>query len=209
MGRNNVIKHIKRKTAAAKIIAVLLLIFGEFMLFAFIVSAEEDDPAGMYALPAFVIIVGLLCLWLGIWAQRSFLKANPRLFEQADELFNNITYEDNIIIMSDRVIASKKNLTQMVYTEEVFYVTENVEKVYVSFIPTVNAAHNLILEALGNTALISVYGCSKKMIEETIERIYAACPNIVRESNAAVEWERLNELRKRAKENIKSRSFER
>lgn len=176
-GREKILKKIRKRFIFGIVMGVLLCLVGAFLLLCFIVS--EERTVGPYVLAAFPLIFGAFFLIWGSWCianpmKTPQLKTNPRLLEQADELFANIRYEDKLIIMSDRVIASKRDLTQMVYFEEVLKIYENIHTTNM-----ITDTHTLNLETATYTALINVYGCKDQVVESLKDKIYSMCPNIL------------------------------
>jgi hypothetical protein len=95
------------------------------------------------------------------------------LLKQADQLYSNIIYENQYIMLSDKVLANKKNILQMVYLEDVYLIYEHMQSM--NF---VRYMHELVLENKNkkNTIRINVYAKGKKIEDELFHILSQACP---------------------------------
>ncbi len=123
MGRKKIISRIKRRLIAAMIGVVLFLIFTAFLLLIMIVTGDWSlTPLALLPAAAALGFIMLIHQWTTKPEKCPHVKQTPGLMDMAEELFDNIVYEDDFIIHSNKVIASKKNLFQMAYISEVFLV---------------------------------------------------------------------------------------
>ena len=86
----------------------------------------------------------------------------------------NIKYEDKFMIISDRVLASKKNITQMCWLEDVYLVYQHTQSM--NFISYVN---ELIIgnKRKKNRISISVYCRGKNTVMNIMQLLSQCCPN--------------------------------
>ncbi len=99
------------------------------------------------------------------------LKKNPDLLFMADELYKGITYEDKHLIMSDRVIANKKNLYQMAFYNEIFMVYVHTESY--NFVTTTK---QLVLATARDEITLSIYGMKNEQVNGLAQTIAGKCP---------------------------------
>lgn len=177
MGRELVLKKIKshgKKTVAG---GILIMLLGLFMVFVFFAT---DDGAELFAILSLLLFAfGLVSLILGIKTavnpeKSGFIKNNPDLLKQADELYFNIVYEDKYIIISNRVIANKKQITQMAYLEDIYLIYQRTQSM--NLIPTAN---ELVLENRNkkNSMTINIYAKGKNTRDDLFRILSNACPN--------------------------------
>lgn len=177
MGRERILKTIKRNSIVWTVMGIVLLLLFLFVESAFILSgiASEDDVLGAVLFFALIGILGGFFLYFGIRGlmhpeKTQALKKNPDLLRLADELFSHIVYEDDFIILSDRIIANKKNITQMAFTDEVFLIY--VYKQTTNFITTTK---QLILRTARGQLEINIYGRKEATINQLAARIAQNC----------------------------------
>ncbi len=176
MGSELVLKKIKNGGIGMTAAGVIFVLAGLFFVFIGIVA---EDVAPMLILGMFPFIIGVLFLIFGIKnlshpERSSCIKHNPDLLRQADELFMNIKYEDKFMIISDRVLASKKNITQMCWLEDVYLVYQHTQSM--NFISYVN---ELIIgnKRKKNRISISVYCRGKNTVMNIMQLLSQCCPN--------------------------------
>jgi len=175
MGRERVLQKIKSQARGAIIAGSIFFIISAFLLF---ISFIVDEGIEVFLICfGFLFLCALAFLIFGIKnfahpEKSSEIKANPRLLEQADELFSYIKYQDDFIILSDRIIANKKDIIRMAYLDEVYLIY--ISKSSHNFIPT---SKLLIFATATGQFGISVYGRQERTIEQLINRIHPLCPN--------------------------------
>lgn len=176
MGREKIFEKIKKQ--ASKMIkgSIVLLVLGILAtLFCLIAFEGEDLLFILFVSP--LTVIGLILLICGIVRKShpeksNCFKKNPKLLEMADELFSNVVYEDNFIIASHKVLANKKDITQMVNTNEVVWIYE-----YTQSYNFVSTTHDLLVRTYDYTMRVSVYSKGQQTIIELIDKICNLCPN--------------------------------
>ncbi len=173
MGRKKIISQIKKQLTAAYIGVVLFLIFTAFLALCMI--AAKDLSILPLALLPFAAAVGFIIM-IQLWTKNPekycpHVKKDPRLMEKAEALFNKITYEDKYIIVSDYVIASKKNLFQMAYRNEIVAICSGTH-----YRDNFTAAGSAILYSAGGTTYIYTRGIKDKELPELYRKINELCP---------------------------------
>lgn len=173
MGSEKIIKKIRSKSVVVIVLGALLFLGFGFLAFCCVVG--EFLPMAI-----FLGIFALLGLFFIIWGIRmrnpkksSFLKRNPDLLEQADELYANVVYEDKTIIHSNKTLASKKNPLSMVSFDEVIGIYEKTT----TYNHLVTIEHNLVLVTPKGENYISIYGKNKEAVGAILTRIHQYCPN--------------------------------
>ena len=111
MGREKVLSKIKKDCIIFVVFGAIITLLCGFMDLAFIVAGISENVAPFILFTALTAL-GIGMLYSGIKGLRNpenthALKKNPNLLRQADELFAHVIYEDNFIILSDRIIAVK------------------------------------------------------------------------------------------------------
>lgn len=177
MGSELVLKKIKKGAVCCIIWGVILTVLGAFLSFCFLVTGDSDEFWFLYLVFAIAFVCGILLLNTGTKnikhpEKSKTIKNNPDLLSQADELFINTKYEDKFIMLSDRVIANKKNITQMSYLDDVFLMY--VHKTSYNFIPS---SKEIYIETATGRIAINVYGRTKATMDELAGRICELCPN--------------------------------
>ena len=105
MGREVVFANIRKRMIAMIVGGVILALMGGFISFAAVVAGEYS----VLILGLFALTPGVIFLIFGTSRRThpeksGIFKANPDLLQQADELYANIQYQDDYIIVSDRRI---------------------------------------------------------------------------------------------------------
>lgn len=177
MGRENILKKIKGKFVVTVVAGVLITLFAAFLIFC--LALEGDVNIGLYIIILVLAGLGIFVVAIGTRAianpmNTPQLKTNPRLLEMADELFSDVKFEDKLIILSDRIIAGKRDLTQMAYFSEVLLIYE-----YTHTTNMITDTHKIKLETADYTAMIDVYACSEEVISGLINSLHRFCPNAV------------------------------
>jgi hypothetical protein len=183
---NRIKKGAKSLIIAGSIIAGIMFLIVGFIALVCIMNIIESgaDETLDGATPVFVISAILLCIGIiGVFMiraglkriknpmQSKVLKNNPDLLFMADELFRGITYQDDNLIMSDRVVANKKNLFQMAFYNEIFMVYVHTESY--NFITTTK---QLVLATARDEIIIGIYGMKSEKVNHLAETIASKCP---------------------------------
>lgn len=173
MGSEVILKKLRSKSIVIIVLGALLFLGLGFLAFCCIVG--EFLP--MAILLGIGALLGLFFIILGIRMRNpkksSFLKRNPDLLTQADELYANVVYEDKTIIHSNKTIASKKNPLSMVSFDEVIGIYEKTT----TYNHLVTIEHNLVLVTPKGENYISIYGKNKEAVGAILTRIHQYCPN--------------------------------
>ncbi len=128
MGKEKILKVIKKGARNKVILGVILGIISAFMTLVLIAAAEDDGGVWVGVVIFAALLVG--CIVLTVFGVKelkdpmraSAIKKNPELLHMADELYANKTFEDDFIVLSDRIIANSKNPLEMAYTDEIFLI---------------------------------------------------------------------------------------
>lgn len=174
MGRELVLKRIKRSGIVLTIFGALLTGFPLLSAIAFAVDGSLGEYIGVMLI---MFIPGVLMLIFGIKnltnpMGNGMFKRNPNLLAQVENMAANKRYEDKFIMLSDRCIANKKSFTEIAYLEDVFLVY--IQKQSTNFIPTGKILY--ICTATGNIG-INIYGVKKPVVDELASKISKVCPN--------------------------------
>lgn len=195
MGRENLIKAVKSR--GTKFI-VLGIFVGLISLFMTLVMLTDGFSA-----PVFIF---LLLLALGVFfivygadyargANSRYVKKYPKMLELADTL-NNVVFENEFFIVSDRAFAVKKNVSQIADLNEVLAIYEH--------IMTQNGIvtqHDIKLELLdGRTISVNVYAKKRQVKDNLVLTISNFCPN-ARVGYSAENMEYVKQKRKEYKNN--------
>ena len=175
MGRDIVMKRIKFE--AVRMIVLCGIVVVVFSLFSFILFVVEES-----AMAIFVAVVVLPMIVASIIGIRTYVnpmrarcfKLNPKLLEQADELFSDMIHKDKFVIYSNRIIAHARGITQMAAFEDIISVNET--SMSYNFI---KIDHSINLRLPKYQIRISVYGKKKKVIRNLISDIEQRCPKIL------------------------------
>ena len=175
MGREIVLANIRKRSIASLVGGALLTIMGGFICFAAVMAAEYS----VLILGLFPLIPGIAFLLHGLSRRMhpeksGVFKRNPDLLQQADELFANIQYQDDFVIISDRVIANKKAPYQMCWRSEAYGIYQQTASM--NFISYQN---NIVVKNKykKNDLTISVYAKGKDTALRLIQLLSQCCPN--------------------------------
>ncbi|MDD5934710.1 MAG: hypothetical protein PUC65_03955 [Clostridiales bacterium] len=175
MGRELVIKKIKKTAIIQIIVCVIMMALLGFLTF---IMFTLEEPEAAIVMGAFTLLfLILMCIWIYRFVnplKDRFMKKNPKLLEQADELFNDIVYKDKNIICSHRLIANAKDIRQIAALDEITNVCEN--KYSVNFIRT---THDITLTLPNYTVVINVYGQKKQNVQKLKYNIIQHCPKVL------------------------------
>lgn len=175
MGRDIVMKRIKLETVRFIILGGIVGVI--FSLFSFLFFLAEVP-----ILAIFIAVAALFFIAATIKEIRTYnnpmrarcFKLNPKLLEQADELFSDMIHKDKFVIYSNRIIAHARGITQMAAFEDIISVYET--SMSYNFI---KIEHSIMLRLPKYQIRISVYGKKKKVIRNLISDIEQRCPKIL------------------------------
>lgn len=175
MGKEVIFKKIIAKGGFVLGMGIVLILAGAIM--AFMMFVAEEVGAGVFFALIFAAGVALFIMGLRnmICPEKSaFIKNNPELLVQAEQLYSNIVYQDDFVIISDKVIANKKSPLQMAYLEDVYLVYQ-----HTASMNGISTANELVLETKNkkNTLRISVYAKGKQTRSDLFTLLASYCPN--------------------------------
>lgn len=176
MGQEIVLKKIKSKGVVLLVMGIVLIVVGTLLALIMIISKSEIFAVVFFALLA---AAGVLILIMGVKnllhpEDSAFIKNNPDLLEQANQLYSNIVYQDDFVVISDKVIANKKAPLQMAYLEDVYLVYR-----HTSSMNGIHTANEIVLQTKNkkNTLRLSVYAKGKQTRGDLFELLAKYCPN--------------------------------
>ncbi len=187
-GRDIILSKIKKQARGLIIggsilggIPLLLLIIVVIGMIGVIADegAKSDAATGLMILSGMLLILCTIGVFMFVIGFRRYkdpyknnaLKTNPDLLFMADELYAGITYQDDNLMMSDRVIANKKNPLQMAFYNEIFLVYVHTESY--NFITTTK---QLVLATARDEITIGIYGMKKDKVNHIAETVASKCP---------------------------------
>lgn len=175
MGREAVIANIRKRMIAMIVGGVILTLMGGFISFAAVVAGEY----GVLILGLFALTPGVIFLIFGISRRThpeksGIFKANPDLLQQADELYANIQYQDDYIIVSDRVLANKKVPFQMCWRDEAYGIYQHTASM--NFISYTNEII-VCTKHKKNVLRFNVYAKGKDTAMGLMQLLSQCCPN--------------------------------
>lgn len=178
MGRDIVIAKIK-KGGIVGIVggAFLMVLFG--LIAIGVLTDDADDGIGVVIAIGIFILMGVVFIIMGIRnivcpEKTRFLKNNPQLLEMADQLYSHIIYEDQYVLISDKVLANKKQPTQMTWLWDVYLIYLHTTST--NFIPT-GSEYVIENRFPKNRVAINVLARGKKSKQELLNVLAQACPN--------------------------------
>lgn len=169
MGKEKVLESIKKKSIR--------------MVILFSVGTVLGACVGIFT-EGFTRIIGFLMIALFGWMISVYaghikdpytsdeIKDNPQLLDMADEHFANITYQDKYVTISNRMVSSTKDASQLAFLDEVYMI--HISKSSMNFVPT---GKDLVLSHARGKIEISVYNARQSTIDELFERFHPICPN--------------------------------
>lgn len=173
MGVERVKKSLRRRAALLIFFGAILFLGMGFIAFAFAVTGELD---GIFWFSFAVACLGVFFIVLGIregsLKTSGWVKRNPDLLRQAEELYSNVVYEDKYIVCSNRHIGSKRNPASIASFDEVIGLY--VRKTRYNFLITVQK--ELIVVTQKGEISVSVY--SDKKIDGLVDMIAQRCPGV-------------------------------
>lgn len=178
MGRDIVIAKIK-KGGIVGIVggAFLMVLFG--LIAIGVLTDDADDGIGVAAAIGIFVLLGVVFIIMGIRnivcpEKTRFLKNNPQLLKMADQLYSHIIYEDQYVLISDKVLANKKQPTQMTWLWDVYLIYLHTTST--NFIPT-GSEYVIENRFPKNRVAINVLARGKKSKQELLNVLAQACPN--------------------------------
>ena len=173
MGRELLIKKLKSKAKVFFICGGLLILLG--IPFLLMVIADGMHP---------IIIVSIMLIGAGVaicipgfdyikGEDSKFIKKRPNILELADDLTNNLVYQDNFVIISKRAIAPKKDITSVAEINDALLIYESIQRMN-----GIVSSHLIKIELRNGKSLnINVYARKNDTKENLLLTISNYCPN--------------------------------
>ena len=175
MGSDIVKKSIRRRSLIVIVLGAFLSINSGMM---FVGAIAIKDFSVMFFASLILLVLGIFIVWLGIkegnLKTNGFIKRNPDLLNQADELYANIIYEDKFVIASQKHIGSKKVRTNIASFEEI--IGMYLRKTRYNHLVTVQK--ELIIITRKGEMAVSIYSDLKRI--DVMELVINNCPNELR-----------------------------
>lgn len=196
MGREILFKNLKSKGRLLLITGICFALVSLFMIAIFI-------PDGFHpAIVCFtiILIVAIILIYFGVdffkGENSKYIKRNPTILTRVDDLFKNAVYNDNFVVISDKLIASKDDLTNIADLNDVLVIYENIQRMN-----GIVVSHDINLELRkGKTIAVCVYGKKGETTDNILLTISKYCPNaMVGYTNESISY--LSEQRKLYKQN--------
>lgn len=178
MGRDIVLARIKKN-------GIIAIVGGTFLTILFglitigVLTDDADDGVGAAIAIGIFTLMGVVFIIMGIRnivcpEKTRFLKFNPQLLEMADQLYSHVIYEDQYVLISDKVLANKKQPTQMTWLWDVYLVYLHTTST--NFIPT-GSEYVIENRFPKNRVAINVLARGRKSKQELLNVLAQACPN--------------------------------
>ncbi len=154
--------------------------YGVFGLMCFAMYADEGELITVILFAAFAIL-GLALVLYGLRTllhpeKATCFKHNPQLLQMADQVYTHILYEDQFVLISDKVLANKKQPLQMTWLWDVYLIYLHTTST--NFIPT-GSEYVIVSRNPKNQFTINVYAKGKKGKQNLFEYFGAGmseCP---------------------------------
>ena len=161
MGREQYLKSYKKKGIVFLALGILIELIGVLMLLVAVTKMMETTAIIMSAL---IVIIGAGMSYLGFEFVRGekcrFIKAEN--LELADDLLATKRYEDKFVIISEKAIALKKDITKIAAIADVLGIYEQIDKQN-----GITVSHVIKLELRNGMSLdVNVYARKKDTKED-------------------------------------------
>lgn len=177
MGRDQVLKKIKTSAVIYLILGIAMILAGGSMCVILLMAGFPQEISAWIMMVLFLAIaVGGIVLTVNAIrtlidpANSSTIKKNPGILQQADELFQNIIYQDEFIVLSPRIIANAKDIREIAYTDEVFLIY-----VYTHKTNGITDQKKLVLLTARGMIEINIYLKKDIKVEALANRILQHC----------------------------------
>ena len=173
MGREKLLKKLKSTGTMLLIVGVIVALLGLFMTF--VMLTDGFHPAVILFL--LILVAGGAFIWFGadyIKGENSkFVKNTPNILELADDISDNVVFENDFIIISNKAIAVKKNIMKISALEDVLGIYERIQRTN-----GIVTSHMVNLELRnGKTIAINVYARKRETKDNLVLTISNYCPN--------------------------------
>lgn len=172
MGRELLVKKLKSRGMLSLVVGILVTIFSLFMA---IIMFEEVFIAGLIFLVLTAVGVGLTVHGFDLTKGENskFAKKTPNILELADDIYGNKVYEDNFITISNKAIATKKDISSVTDLNDVLAIYEHIQRTN-----GIVTSHIVKLELRnGRTMAINVYARKRDTKDNLVLTIRNYCPN--------------------------------
>lgn len=192
MGSEKLLKKLKSKGKVFLAIGIIFVLIGLLLSFAIIISGIHP------VIIAFLIIIAMgiyfMCIGINYFKGKNsrFVKKRPNILELADNLYEHTVYENKFVIISNKAIALKDDITKISDLNDVLAIYENI--VHTKGITT---SHTINLELRNGRAIcVNVYARKKETTDNLVLTISSYCPN----AKVGYSGETLSYLREQRKE---------
>ena len=150
--------------------------------FALLALESSADSGWLFILVmgAILGILGIKVLKMGITSKKNptldkIFKKNPNLLSQADELYKNVIYRDEKLILSQKNLTTTRDITNITYTDEVFLIYLSTTRF--TYLILSSESRSLIIETLRGRIEISYEPGEEKQIKKLAGIVAANCKN--------------------------------
>ena len=175
MGRDEILSKIAKSSRAYVILGFILGIGGLVVSILMIIMGTKAANLVFLFIMLGLCVLGVVILIFNIPVmldpmKSGFIKKNPDILAQADELYQNLIYRDKTLMFSSRIIANATDIRQMAYTEEVFLIY-----VYIHKTNGVTDQKTLKLETARGTIALMIMFKKDDEINSLIGQIVQQC----------------------------------
>lgn len=192
MGREKLLKKIKSRGIAMLVLGIILVLIGG--LLSLTILLVEIHPIVIAFL--LFVLAGIALIYLGVdylkGEKSSFIKKRSNIMELADDIENNLVFENKFIVISNKAIANKKDITRIAALNDVLAIYERIYRTN-----GIVTSHIVNLELRdGRSISINVYARKKDTKDNLVLTISKYCPN----AKVGYSGEMLSYLREQRKE---------
>ena len=175
MGSEEILNKICKSARGMCILGFILSIAGlSVAIISFIMGTDKGNIVFLIII-LIVFAIGVAILVINIPTmldpmKSSYIKKNPDILSQADELYSNVVYRDKTVIFSPRLIANALDIRQIAYTDEVFLIY-----VYIHKTNGVTDQKSLKLETARKTIVLNIIYKKDDEVDSLIGAILQHC----------------------------------
>ena len=195
MGRQKILNYYKKKGRISIALGLPMAVVCLFMLKSFF-----EDDAGIF----YVMFIGLMflifvfALLFGIYHVLNPGKlakkfGNDKILDMADELYDDLQYDDGYIKLSENIIAANWKRPQLAYRWDVYLITDLM--IPYSRYTRENYFYILYTRNDKNSLFININHLSKEERKKLLRTLLESCPNAVYDKFKGPGGKRLYELR--------------
>lgn len=195
MGRQRILNYYKKKGRISIALGLPMAVACFFMLKSFF----EDDVEISYVMligPMFLIFV--FALLFGIYlvlnpGKQAKKFGNDKILDMADELYDDLQYDDGYIKLSENIIATDWKRPQLAYRWDVYLITDHM--IPGSKYTSDNYFYVLYTRNDRNSLFVNINHLSKEERKKLLRTLLESCPNAVYDKLKGPGGKRLYELR--------------